>query len=688
MAASSVPFPLWLFHYPTKPRSTSRRVLSRYRRHLLFVMFLNLVISSVNTMYCSFWSGAAGGVHRLRVSSFSNHSNLQCNGVHFHFYFGVISRCRRIFDIDCGTPTAPPVQTVYRAVNILHPLITGILDQSQRPLAPDRVADDVEGFSYVRAGRPSALPIVSNLLSLPERAAVVDMQSVLLPRDYARLCDPANFLRTEAELCGVPRVARPRVFGSRREVRSAVDRLVAVGMVELHDSPPVVESGCFCVSKPDSTALRLIIDCRAVNRLFRDPPGVDLPTPESFANLTAPCDFWVAKSDLSDFYHMISLPPLWRRYFGLPSIVIDGVTLFPRFRSLPMGWSYSVFIAQLVHMQIVAEAALLSPCRLLTRLQSRVPVPVTDVPTVAVYIDDVGVLGTDRERVNLVQRTYGSVASRYGFLLKPSKTVAATRRVDLLGVTVDGERRVLEAGPERTIAAIRLATRACSSSTMTYQELAAIVGRFNWLFLIRRPLLSVFNNVYRWLSRYADRPGPHPLWDCCRRELSCAAGLVTCAFADLSLPVADTVIATDASGSGFGVVSACDAPAAMAIAAETMRPPSCGQRDGEHLYDMVESMSWATDDAGPLHDDNHINVRELDAVVRSIRVAHRGTRQIVLTDSGVVHGVMSKGRSSSQPLLRRCRRIAAAALVSGCTILPRWVPSAVNPADAPSREYE
>ena len=377
------------------------------------------------------------------------------------------------------------------------------------------------------------------------------------------------------------------MFGSRREVTSAVRRLVDIGMVELSDDPPIVESGCFCVSKPGSTARRLIIDCRPVNRLLRDPPGVDLPTPELFARMSARDGFWVAKSDLSDFYHMIALPPDWRPFFGLPAVMIDGVVRYPRLRSLPMGWSFSVFIAQLMHMHMISEAALSVPCRILSRRGSGGTVNVDSVPLVACYIDDVGVIGSDRDRVNAVQQSYMTVAARYGFVLKPSKTVRASRRVSLLGVTLDGEQCMLEAGQDRVLAAVQLAGRVCQTAAVCSEDLAAVVGKFNWLFLIRRPLLSVFNNVYRWLVRYSKRPGPHPLWECCRRELACAAGLAVCAFADLRLPLSNRIIAADASGAGYGVVSARSGSAAAEFAAAIMAPPSCGKIDRSALYSRL-----------------------------------------------------------------------------------------------------
>ena len=60
-------------------------------------------------------------------------------------------------------------------------------------------------------------------------------------------------------------------------------------------------------------------------------------------------------------------------------------------------------------------------------------------------------------------------------------------------------------------------------------------------------------------------------------------------------------------------------------------------------------------------------------------------RYLVFTDSLVCLGARGKGRSSSPPLLRLCRRLAAIRVACGIRIALRWVPSGWNVADGPSR---
>ena len=64
---------------------------------------------------------------------------------------------------------------------------------------------------------------------------------------------------------------------------------------------------------------------------------------------------------------------------------------------------------------------------------------------------------------------------------------------------------------------------------------------------------------------------------------------------------------------------------------------------------------------------------------------NRHNRHLVITDSLVSIGAVMKGRSSSPPILRLLRNLAAWLLLSGATVYARWVPSGRNWADGPSR---
>lgn len=86
----------------------------------------------------------------------------------------------------------------------------------------------------------------------------------------------------------------------------------------------------------------------------------------------------------------------------------------------------------------------------------------------------------------------------------------------------------------------------------------------------------------------------------------------------------------------------------------------------------------------------HINALEIRTAGYGVGWALRNIcsfdgRFVLLTDSSVALGVLTKGRTSSFPLLRCVRRVNALLLATGVRPLVRYVESEANPADLPSR---
>ena len=91
--------------------------------------------------------------------------------------------------------------------------------------------------------------------------------------------------------------------------------------------------------------------------------------------------------------------------------------------------------------------------------------------------------------------------------------------------------------------------------------------------------------------------------------------------------------------------------------------------------------------------EEHINVLELRALVHTVewrlrRKNFNGTRFLHLADSQVTLAVAVKGRSSSHKMNRLLRRLGAMCTAAGLYPVLAWIESHLNPADAPSREYE
>lgn len=106
----------------------------------------------------------------------------------------------------------------------------------------------------------------------------------------------------------------------------------------------------------------------------------------------------------------------------------------------------------------------------------------------------------------------------------------------------------------------------------------------------------------------------------------------------------------------------------------------------------AESVNWRVIVAGQFTRPEHINALELRAVSTALRWVLKSPdscrhRLMLLSDSQVAIGALTKGRSSAHALLCRVRPINAMLLAAGIQLFCRWIPSASNPADEPSRRY-
>ena len=166
------------------------------------------------------------------------------------------------------------------------------------------------------------------------------------------------------------------------------------------------------------------------------------------------------------------------------------------------------------------------------------------------------------------------------------------------------------------------------------------------------------------------------LWPSVLRELRLAIALVPLVRSDLSLPVADVLIQTDASDNGSGVVYTREVPHHR-LRRECMRPRT-EPRDPDDPWEVHRA--WGSDFEAPQDPSAwrvavrrrlrgrarvaHINDKELGVTVDAVRWAVRSPqtrrcRLVVEADTTAAVGALRKGRSSKRPLLRHCRRLAA-----------------------------
>ena len=127
--------------------------------------------------------------------------------------------------------------------------------------------------------------------------------------------------------------------------------------------------------------------------------------------------------------------------------------------------------------------------------------------------------------------------------------------------------------------------------------------------------------------------------------------------------------------------SACHSPLSSPL------PPPPTMAD---MQRTLQSSRWSTLVSHAWNREAHINGLELEALQLGLRwhasqPLSLGARLPVLLDSSVAYYITRKGRTNATSLLSICRRTSALTLALSASLVPMWLPSHLNPADAPSR---
>ena len=579
----------------------------------------------------------------------------------------------------------------------------------------------------------AAVPLIADRVGLPCQLHIVPLLDVLPPELAHSISKPSPaLLRSASEVATLlregKRLPRPRVNGSRTEYLKLVRRMYTEGMLRFHAEAAAV-NGPFTVAK-DADTDRLIIDARFANVLFVDPPHVPLCGPSHLVQLHLPsgAGMYVAKSDLSNFYHHLGLPEWLQPYFALPPLRPEELAAlglppgaaFPCCTTMPMGWSHAVHLAQAVHMHVLYRARAVHPednllCMLSPSVSSTRVIH-------GLVVDDFFLFCLD---FVLASRVFDAVLAAYrlaGFVVKDSKIVRPTLEVvKVIGFDICGRTGIITLPRDSQVSLVRATLAVLRARTVPGTLLAHIVGRWTWVMMLRRPSLAILQQCYHYCD--VAKGANFTLWPSVRRELEALLTLLPLLTARLGDSFFTSAIASDASELAAGVVTApltpqlhsqlwplCSTRHYMVQQArlntDTVRAalPSLAASMPNHahvltsqtrffdaFYATVTASSWRTLVSHAWREEEHINSLELRAALLAIHwVLGRGPRALgrrvyLLLDSSAAFFTLWKGRSSSPRLLLVLRKINALLLAGGLTLLPGWLPSAVNPADAPSR---
>ena len=351
------------------------------------------------------------------------------------------------------------------------------------------------------------------------------------------------------------------------------------------------EVGMFTVVKKvvgDKITLRLIFDQRSGNQLWKDPKWIGLGGPSAMSNLEAMDeDGNVAEGvefiagDLPDCFYRLGIDEEMSSYFAIPEVTFDLVkeallkegdmdTLreleassqgdYLGLQVVPMGWSWSVWIAQTCMVDQMLEARLPSGEPVLRKEEMLIegaPVPelTRERPFFGyAYIDDYGVgkmkfKGYEGPKMEEIKEAIKKVLNKNGF---PVHKEEEGERILALGhdfgITV-------EAAAAKRWLALECLWYLAGRGSATGKQVESVVSLGTWIVMVRRCCLSVLEETYRFIREKREVKGEVKLGEAVRNELAAFGLLMMLSTQDLRMPWDCQVHMMDASEEGGGIVA-------------------------------------------------------------------------------------------------------------------------------------
>lgn len=229
---------------------------------------------------------------------------------------------------------------------------------------------------------------------------------------------------------------------------------------------------------------------------------------------------------------------------------------------LPMGWSWAVFLAQNALQELVAGARdsegriIFEPHRSLIEGAPPPLLTAEDPRLHSEYIDDYCLIiltwAEDLSEVLALGRCVRAALVAKGL---PVHKEECDFKVRTLGHDLGGDIPRCEAAPEKLWLAIEALWELAARGRGVPSVVESTLALTSWLFMTKRPALSIFEETYTWVREHREERHRQELPRMVRRELAAASSILPLVGQDLDIIWHPTAVMFDASDWGGGVVS-------------------------------------------------------------------------------------------------------------------------------------
>ena len=444
---------------------------------------------------------------------------------------------------------------------------------------------------YHQPDVPVALaPYSLERISLPESLVGLPEATDLLPESARQYLQGRELmLREEPPEEQSPPYWDPVLKRNKKHYRQFIQKLHSIGFLQ-YTQKPKNQVGVFFVHKSDQKRIRLIVDARSTNALFKDPPGVELCSSEGFSRIECQLsgkarpgsveffselqslNLFVGLSDVKDCFHRLRQPrwlaeyfclmPIKARWVGLEGSSLDGVLLhadsviYPMPGSLCMGFSWSLYFSQAINEHQCKLVPSLKESPIISDKGEAVVFSSADSrrdPNGStrhyVYVDNLGILSSHEGVVRNALQELDEHFSRQGLLLHPGEVSQGETKA--LGTILDGNQLCSRITPERCHKVRQSIRGILRRKKISGRTLEIVIGHATFCALNNRMLLSCFHSCYKFIQ--ACYYSPTALWTSARAELQAFAGMMIFLRSDWWRPWNELVCCSDASTTGFGV---------------------------------------------------------------------------------------------------------------------------------------
>ena len=338
--------------------------------------------------------------------------------------------------------------------------------------------------------------------------------------------------------------------------------------------------GLFFVKKKTPEWIRMVIDARRVNASHREPPCTRLSTPRSFLDLQlepthdgSPLAFGI-EADVNDCFYNYFTEALaswfgidrpgtlgfWRQQGWMPTQLFDDdlggfhalsddTTVYPVFRGLCMGWSWSLFFAN-ESVNFIASGRIERPIQ---QIRDKAPVPsIQDAPIVGVYVDNISIIGrTFDETVSAaakVKTAFDSVNIPLTWTHSEPSPV-----FESVGLILDFNTGSVRNKPKRLWKAFLAGRELLRRRKVPTKLLEFWLGHMTSLFMVTPSALSAFFHIYRYINTFRSRRAA--LWGNVRQEIRTALGLLWMTSASIVFDPIKQVDVGDSSSGAFALLT-------------------------------------------------------------------------------------------------------------------------------------